>query len=113
MITLRKEDADIKQDINILRTNSLSHETIGYPCFKPEIVSQAHKDPYTWNIQIFQKFEKFKFYPEITKTGVIKNVDHYPINSRNYAAAYCQTLEEVRGPLLPGNNEKYEKLQIF
>ena len=51
-MTLRKEDADIKQDINILRTNSLSQETIRYPCFKPEIVSQAHKDPYTWNIQI-------------------------------------------------------------
>ena len=42
-MTLRKEDADIKQDINILRTNSLSQETIRYPCFKPEIVSQAHK----------------------------------------------------------------------
>ena len=45
------------QDINILRTNSLSQETIWYPCFKPEIVSQAHKDPYTWNTKIFQKFE--------------------------------------------------------
>ena len=28
MMTLRKEDADIKQDINILKTNSLSQETI-------------------------------------------------------------------------------------
>ena len=33
-------------------------ETIQYPCFKPEIVSLAHKDPYTWNTKIFQKLEK-------------------------------------------------------
>ena len=105
MMRLRKEDADIKHDINVLRTNSLSQENIRYPCFKPEIVSQAHKDPYTWNIQIFQKFEMFKFYPKITKTGVIKKVDHHPINSKNYAAAYYQNLEEVRGPLLPENNK--------
>ena len=44
MMTLRKDD-DITQDIKILRTNSLSQETIRYPCFKPEIVSHAHKDP--------------------------------------------------------------------
>ena len=55
MMTLRKEDAAIKQDINILRTNSLSQETIRYPCFKPEIISQDHKDPYNWNTQIFLK----------------------------------------------------------
>ena len=42
MMTLRKEDDDITQDINILRTNSLSQENIWYPCFKPEIVSHAH-----------------------------------------------------------------------
>ena len=60
MMTLRKDD--ITQDINILRANSLSQETIRYLCFKPEIVLQAHKDQYTWNIQIFQKFEKFKFF---------------------------------------------------
>ena len=59
MMTLRKEDDDIMQDINILRNNSLSQQTIRYPCFKPEIVSQANKDPYTWNKQIFQKFENF------------------------------------------------------
>ena len=59
MMTLRKEDDDITKDINILRTNSLSQETIRYPCFKPEILLQAHKDPYTSNtIKIFQKFEK-------------------------------------------------------
>ena len=58
MMTLRKDD-DITQDINILRTNSLSQETIQYPCFKPEIVLQAQKDPYTSNtIKTFQKFEK-------------------------------------------------------
>ena len=112
MSTLRKEDDDITRDINILRTNSLSQEIIRYPCFKPEIVSQAHKDPYTWNIQIFQNFEKFKFYPKIIKTGVIKNVDHHPINSRNYAAAYCQTLEEVRGPLLP-EKSRTKKCKYF
>ena len=39
----------------------------------------------------------------------MKNVDHHPINSRNYAAAYYQTLEEVPGPLLPEKNQKHEK----
>ena len=59
MMTLRKKDDDITQDINILRAKSLSQETIRYPCFKPEIVLQAQKDPYTSNtIKIFQKFEK-------------------------------------------------------
>ena len=43
-MTLGKDD-DITQDINILRTNSLSQENIRYPCFKPEIFSQAHQDP--------------------------------------------------------------------
>ena len=113
MMTLPKDD-DITQDINILRTDSLSQETIRFHCFRPEIVSHAHKDPYTWNIQIFQKFEKFKFYPKITKTGVIKNVDRHLINSRNYASAYYQTLEEVRGPLLPEKNKKkHDKFQLF
>ena len=55
------------QDINILRNNSLSQETIEYPCFKPEIASLAHKDPYALNMKIFQKFEKFKFYYFKTK----------------------------------------------
>ena len=113
MMTLRKEDDDITQDINILRTNSLSQETIRYPCFKSEIVSKAHKDPYTWNIKNFQKFKKFKFYPKITKTEVVKYVDHHPINSRHYAEAYYQTLEEIQGLLLPEKNQKHEKLQIF
>ena len=45
---------------------------------------------------------KFKFYPEITKTGVTKNFDDHSVNSRNYAAAdYCQTLKDVPGPLVP------------
>ena len=108
-MTLRNEDDDIMQVINILRTNSLSQKTIRYPCFKPEIFLQAHRDPYTWNIKIFQKIEKFEFYPKITKTGIIKNVDHHRINSRNYAAAYNQTLEEVRGPLLPEKKSKKMK----
>ena len=32
------------------------------------------------------------------------------MNSRNYAAAYYQTLEEVPGPLLPEKNQKLEKI---
>ena len=74
MMTLRKEDDDITQDINILRTNSLSQETIRYPCFKPQIVLKAHKDPYTSNtIKIFHKnWKNCSFYPKITKTGVKK-----------------------------------------
>ena len=83
----------------------MSQEAHKYPCFKPDwlIVSLAHKDPYTWNKKKnFQKFEKiFEFYPKITQTGVIKNIDQLPIKSRNYAAAYYQTLEEVPGPLVP------------
>ena len=43
MMTLRKEDDDIMQGIDILRTNSLFQETIRHPCFKPEIVSQAQR----------------------------------------------------------------------
>ena len=70
MMTLRKEDDDTTQDINILITNSLSQDTVRYPCFKPEIVSQAHKDLYTRNIQNFQKFEKFKFNPNITNITI-------------------------------------------
>ena len=97
-MTLRKEDDDITQDINILRTNSLSQETIRYPCFKPKFVSQAQRSIH---------LEQTNFL-KINKTGVIKNVDHHPINSRNYAAAYCQTLE-VRGPLLP---EKINNMKI-
>ena len=43
MMKLRKEDDDITRDINILRTNSLSQETIRYPCFKPETLSRAQR----------------------------------------------------------------------
>ena len=73
----------------------------------------AHKDPYAWNIKIFQKLEKLNFFTlklnvlkflNITKARVIKKVDHNPINSTNYAAAYYQTLEEVPGPLGPGTS---------
>ena len=85
------------QNINTLRVISLFQETIRYPCFKPEN---------SWNIKFFQKFEKFKFYPNITKTGVIKNVDHHPLNFRNYAAAHYQTLEEVPWHLLPRKIQK-------
>ena len=55
MMTLRKEDDDITQDIKILRTNSLSQETIRYPCFTPENVLQAHKYPYTSNTKKISK----------------------------------------------------------
>ena len=82
---------------------------------KTEIVSQAHKDPYIWNIKTFQNFEKLNFYPNITKTGVIKNVDNHPINShsQNNAAAYYQKMKDVPGPLLPEKNQNMKKLQIF
>ena len=111
MMTLRKDD-DITQDINILRTNSLFQEPMRYPCFKPEIVSQAHKDPYTGNIQIFQQIEKFKFYPKITKTGVKKMIN-IPLFLQTMQQLSIKTLEEVRGPLLPKKNQKHKKLQIF
>ena len=46
----------------------------------------------------------------MTKTGVLKNVDHDPINSRNKAAAYYQTLEEVPGPMLQEKIQKQDKI---
>ena len=59
-----------------------------YSFFTPEIVSQAHEDPHTWKmVKKIQKNKHSKFYPKITKTGVIKNVDHHIVTSRNYATA--------------------------
>ena len=49
----------------------------------------------------------------MTKTGVLKNVHHDPINSRNKAAAYYQTLEEVPGPLLQEKIQKQEKIGLI
>ena len=64
--------------------------------------------------KVFQKFEKLKFYPKIIKTGVIKNDNHYPINSVQYAAAYFQTLEEIPDPLvLEKNSKTVKKMQII
>ena len=83
----------------------MSQENILYPVSSLKYFHRLTKDPYTWNIKFFQKFEKFKFYPKITETRVIKNV-----NSRNYAAAYYQSLEEVPWPLLPEKTEKHEKI---
>ena len=55
-----KQNLAKNQDIKILRTISLSHETILYPCFKPEIVSLNHKDPYILNMMKYiQNIEKF------------------------------------------------------
>ena len=89
----------------------ISQHTIKYPCFKSEIVLMTHKDPYAWNlIKIFRKFEDYKFYPKISKTIVIKTIDHHSIYSINYAAAYYQTLEEVSGPLVPERFQKHEKV---
>ena len=51
---------------------------------------------------------KVLMFSNITMTGVIENVDHNPIISKNYAAVY-QTLEEVPGPLLPEKNQEHEK----
>ena len=64
-------------------------------------------------IKFSKKHKNFKFYPKITKTEVIKNIGHHPINSRNYAAAYYQTLEEITVPLVLQKNQKQEKLQLF
>ena len=84
-----------------------------FRAWNSEIVSQAHKDPYTLNKKIFQKFKKLKFYPKITYNGAKKD-DHYPINSVNYAAANYQTLEGVPESLEPEKNFKgNKKLQIF
>ena len=51
-------------------------------------------------------WKKFKFFPKIIKTWVIKNIDHISINSGNYAAAYYQTLEKVPRVLLPNKNSE-------
>ena len=83
----------------------MSQETVRYPCFfKPETVSQAHKDPHLEH-KNFPK--KLKIYPKMTKTGVIKKVDHHPIN---YTAAYYQILEQVPGPMLLENIKKHKKI---
>ena len=95
------------QDNNILRTNSLSQETIEYTCFKSEIVSLAQR-----SIHLEQNFSKnLKILSFIRKTRVIENSNHHPINSINYAAAYYQFLEAFPGPLLP--EKKMKKLQTF
>ena len=63
-------------------------------------------------IKFFRKFEKsLKFYPKIIKTGVTRNIDNNFINSKNYAAVYCQTLEEVQGPWCRKNFKNMKKLQ--
>ena len=67
MMTLRKEDDDITQDINILRTNSLSQETIRYPCFKPEIVSQAHKEHTLGTYKFSKNFKSLNFIEKLQK----------------------------------------------
>ena len=70
-----------------------------------EKVSQAHKDPYTWNIKLSKNLKSLNF---------IQNVVRHPINSGNYAAAYYQTFEEVPGPLVPEKNiNSKKKWQIF
>ena len=111
-MTLRKED-DITQDINILRTNSLSQETIRYPCFKSEIVSQAHNDQYAWNIQIFQKYEKFKFYPKINKTEVIKKSITIPLTPKTMQQLIMKPWRRFEGLCCRKKNQKHEKFQIF
>ena len=54
------------QDINILRTISLSQETIQYTCFKPETVSLAQR-----SIHLEQNFSKnlkiLTFIPKLLK----------------------------------------------
>ena len=57
-----------------------------------------------------QTFSKILHYPKITKSGVIKTIDHHPINSRNCATAYYTTLEEVPWSLVPEKSRKQEKM---
>ena len=87
----------------------MSQENIQYPCFKTEIFSLAHKDPYAWKSSNFisLKLKVLKIL-NITKTGVIKILISSN-NSKNYAAAYYQTLEEVPGSLLQEIIQKHEK----
>ena len=44
---------------------------------------------------------------------MIKNIDHHSINSRNYAAAYYQTLVEVPRPLRQKKSKNTKHFQIF
>ena len=97
-----------------IRTICLSQEAIQYPFLKPAVTSLVHKDPYTLNNKkILRKLENNKFYPKTTKIRVRKNIAHHSINSRNYAAAYYQILEEIPGPLLPEKIKNMKKLQTF
>ena len=57
--------------------------------------------------------KRLNFIQKVTKTGVIKNIDQHPVNSRNYAAGYYQTLEEFPGPLLPEKIEKWKNCKYF
>ena len=86
----------------------MSQETIQYHCFKLEIVSLAQS-----SIRLEQKFSKnlksLNFIQILLKLE-LKNVDHNPIDSRNYAAAYYQTLEKVPGPLLQEKIQEFEKI---
>ena len=86
----------------------MSQETIRCPCFKPEIVSQAHKDSYTSNIKIFRKFEKFKFYPKITKIGVIKMLITNPSTLETMQQLIIKTW--MSQGLLPEKVQKHEKI---
>ena len=102
------------QYINILRTISLSQETTQYPCFKPEKDSLAHRDPYTWNMQkIFQKVEKiFKFYPNITKTGVIILID-IPLISVTMHQLIIKPWRRSQGPWCRQKFKKIIKMQFL
>ena len=59
-------------------------------------------------IIISRKFEKLNFIKKLLKLKSFK-VDNHSINSRNYATAYHQTLDEVPSTLEPENDEKFKK----
>ena len=50
------------------------------------------------------------FYPKITKTGGIKNIDHHAVKTRNYTTSYYQTVQEVPGTLVLEKIQKHEKI---
>ena len=50
---------------------------------------QSLKDPKTWNMKIFQKFDKIKLYQQIAQAGVVKIMITIPL-----------TLETMRQPII-------------
>ena len=106
-----KKNLDKFQDINNLRTISLYQETIQYPCFKPEKVSLAQR-----SLRLEQKFSKnlkFKFYPDIAKTGVNKNLIIMPLTLETMKQLNIKPCRRSQGLCCKKKFENMKKLQIF